>query len=140
MVFKDSIVCGFIMLLLPILISGCVISPVYEYRWWEHEPIDSISIDQTRTEYVYIPRTRPTRFYRYNDWWYAEPYTILIFEDSRGRKIREKVPNSHLKRKLNRQRPIMKRKKDVESIMKDINKMKQHQNRQKNKRRVRKRT
>ena len=138
MVFKNSILCGFLMLLLPILFVGCVVTPIYNYDWWEYQPIDYIG--KQKIEYVYIPRERPIRFYRYNDWWYTEPYTILILQDSRGRSIREKVPNSHLRRRLKKQRPIMKRKKDVESIMKDINKMKQHQNRQKNKRRVRKRT
>ena len=138
--FKNSILCGFIIMLLPILITGCVITPVYNYDWWEYKPVDSIEVYRGDIEYVYIPRTRPMRFYRYNNFWYAEPYTILIFKDDRGRSIREKVPNSHLRTRLNKKRPIMKRKKDVESIMKDINKMKQHQNRRKNRRRVGKRT
>ena len=137
--FKDSILCGLLMMLTPIFFVGCVVTPIY-YDWWEYQPVDSIEVYRSNIEYVYIPRTRPMKFYRYNNFWYAEPYTILTFKDDKGRRIREKVPNSHLRNRLNKQRPIMKRKKDVESIMKDINKMKQHQNRRKNRKRVGKRT
>ena len=124
-----------IIFLLPLLITGCVVNSGYQYDWWEYEPIDS-NIRRNKVEYVYIPRTRPARFYRYNDWWYTEPYTIVIFEDSIGRRIREKVPNSHLRKRLSKKRPMMKRKKDVESIMKDINNMKGSQNRYRNRRRI----
>ena len=81
MVFKKSILSGFVILLLPILITGCVIAPIH-YNWWEYEPVDSINIRKNDVEYVYIPRVRPPRFYSYNKFWYAEPYTIL------GRQLR----------------------------------------------------
>ena len=139
MVFKKSILSGFVILLLPILITGCVIAPIH-YNWWEYEPVDSINIRKNDIEYVYIPRVRPPRFYSYNKFWYAEPYTILIFEDSNGYKTREKIPNSLLKKRLIRERPIMKRKKDVESIMRDINRMKDRKDRHNNRRRMRKRS
>ena len=138
--FKNSILCGFLMMLAPIFFVGCVVTPIYNYDWWEYHPIDSMEVYRSNIEYVYIPRTKPMSFYRYNNIWYAEPYTILIFRDDRGRSIREKVPNSHLRRRLKKQRPIMKRKKDVESIMKDINKKKSHQHRRKSRVRVRKRS
>ena len=91
-------------------------------------------------EYVYIPKVRLSKIYRYNDWWYTEPYTILIFEDSMGYRTREKIPNSLLKRRLNEQRPFLKRSRDVDSIMKDINKMKNLKDRRNIKRRMRKRS
>ena len=137
--FKDSILFGFIILLFPILIVGCVITPIY-YDRWEYEPIDSIDRTRNGVEYVYIPRVRPPRFYSYNNFWYAEPYTILVFEDSTGYKTREKIPNSLLRKRLIRERPIMKRKRDVESIMKDINRMKDRKDRYNNKRRIKKRS
>ena len=120
--FRHSILYGFIILLLPIVITGCVITPIY-YDDWEYKPIDSLIMDN-EVEYVYIPKVRLSKIYRYNDWWYTEPYTILIFEDSMGYRTREKIPNSLLKRRLNEQRPFLKRSRDVDSIMKDINKMK----------------
>ena len=116
--FRHSILYGFIILLLPIVITGCVITPIY-YDDWEYKPIDSLIMDN-EVEYVYIPKVRLSKIYRYNDWWYTEPYTILIFEDSMGYRTREKIPNSLLKRRLNEQRPFLKRSRDVDSIMKDI--------------------
>ncbi len=138
MVFRHSILYGFIILLLPIVITGCVITPIY-YDDWEYKPIDSLIMDN-EVEYVYIPKVRLSKIYRYNDWWYTEPYTILIFEDSMGYRTREKIPNSLLKRRLNEQRPFLKRSRDVDSIMKDINKMKNLKDRRNIKRRMRKRS
>ena len=139
MVYKDSFLWVFIVLLLPIIITGCVITPIYYHDWWEYEPIDT-NIIKNNVEYVYIPRVRPPSFYRYNDWWYTEPYTIVIFRDSTGHRIREKIPNSHLRSRLNKKRPILKREKDVESIMRDIQNMKRNKNRHNNRRRIKKRT
>lgn len=136
--FRHSILYGFIILLLPIVITGCVITPIY-YDDWEYKPIDSLIMDN-EVEYVYIPKVRLSKIYRYNDWWYTEPYTILIFEDSMGYRTREKIPNSLLKRRLNEQRPFLKRSRDVDSIMKDINKMKNLKDRRNIKRRMRKRS
>ena len=121
MVFKNSILCGFCILLLPILIAGCVITPAYEL--WEYNTIDyNIHHKSIDPEYVYIPRYRPRPMYLYERIWYAEPYTILIYEDSTGYKIRQKVPNSQLRRQMNKSRPYMKRARDVESIMEDVKK------------------
>ena len=136
--FRHSILYGFIILLLPIVITGCVITPIY-YDDWEYKPIDYLIMDN-EVEYVYIPKVRLSKIYRYNDWWYTEPYTILIFEDSMGYRTREKIPNSLLKRRLNEQRPFLKRSRDVDSIMKDINKMKNLKDRRNIKRRMRKRS
>ena len=78
--FKNSILCGFCILLLPILIAGCVITPAYEL--WEYNTIAyNIHHKSIDPEYVYIPRYRPRPMYLYERIWYAEPYTILIYED-----------------------------------------------------------
>ena len=106
--------------LLPLLISGCV-TPAYQYDWWEYEPIDSnIHYPINRPQLVYIPRYRPRPLYLYESVWYSEPHTIVIYEDSTGYRLKQKVPNSHLKMQLNKSRPYLKRGKDVESIMKRV--------------------
>ena len=108
--------------LLPLLITGCVTS-TYQYDWWEYEPIDyNIHHPINRTQLVYIPRyrSRPRPLYMYKNVWYSEPHTIVIYEDSTGYRLRQKVPNSHLKMQLNKSRPFLKRGKDVESIMKRV--------------------
>ena len=118
--FRNSLLCGFIMLLLPILFTGCVTS-LYQYEWWEYEPIDyNIHHKVITPEYVYIPRYKPKPLYLYENFWYSEPYTIIIYEDSTGYRLRQKVPNSHLKMRLNKSRPYLKRGRDVESIMKRV--------------------
>ena len=119
-----------IILLLPLFIVGCI-TPAYQYEWWEYEPIDSnIHHPINRPELVYIPRYRPRPLYLYENFWYAEPYTVVIYEDDSGYRLRQKVPNSHLKFQLNKSRPYMKRKRDVESIMKrvDEERKKMHNN------------
>ena len=109
-----------IILLLPLFIVGCI-TPAYQYEWWEYESIDSnIQHPIIRPELVYIPRHRPRPLYLYENYWYAEPYTIVIYEDDSGYRSRQKVPNSHLRMRLNKARPYMKREKDVESIMKRV--------------------
>ena len=71
--FKESIWFGFIMLLLPILITSCVITPAYRYRWWEYEPIDYNTLHlNLQPEHVYIPRYRPQPIYQYENVWYSE--------------------------------------------------------------------
>ena len=109
-----------IILLLPLFIIGCI-TPAYQYDWWEYEPIDSnIHYPINRPELVYIPRYKPKPLYFYENFWYAEPYTIVIYEDDSGYRVRQKVPNTRLKMRLNKSRPYMKRGKDVESIMKRV--------------------
>ena len=109
-----------IIFLLPLLIAGCI-TPAYHYEWWEYEPIDyNIHHKVLTPEYVYIPRYRPKPLYIYENLWYSEPYTIVIYEDDSGYRSRQKVPNTHLKMRLNKSRPYMKRGKDVESIMKRV--------------------
>ena len=109
-----------IILLLPLFIIGCI-TPAYQYDWWEYEPIDSnIHHPINRPELVYIPRYRPRPLYLYESVWYSEPHTIVIYEDSTGYRLKQKVPNSHLKMQLNKSRPYLKRGKDVESIMKRV--------------------
>ena len=112
--------------LLPFLI-GCVTSS-YQYEWWEYEPIDYNIHHKVSPEYVYIPRYRPKPLYLYENYWYSEPYTIVIYEDSTGYRLRQKVPNSHLKMQLNKSRPYLKRGRDVESIMKRVNEEKRKMN------------
>ena len=119
-----------IILLLPLFIIGCI-TPAYQYDWWEYEPIDSnIHYPINRPELVYIPKYRPRPLYLYENFWYAEPYTIVIYEDDSGYRSRQKVPNSHLKMQLNKSRPYMTRERDVESIMKrvDEERKKMHNN------------
>ena len=109
-----------IILLLPLFIIGCI-TPSYQYDQWEYEPIDSnIHYPINRPELVYIPRYKPKPLYFYENFWYAEPYTIVIYEDDSGYRVRQKVPNTRLKMRLNKSRPYMKRGKDVESIMKRV--------------------
>ena len=109
-----------IILLLPLFIIGCK-TPSYQYDQWEYEPIDSnIHYPINRPELVYIPRYKPKPLYFYENFWYAEPYTIVIYEDDSGYRVRQKVPNTRLKMRLNKSRPYMKRGKDVESIMKRV--------------------
>ena len=116
MMFKESILCGFIMLLLPILITGCVVS-TYQY-----EAIDYNTLHPNlQPEFVYIPRYRPRPMYLYGSMWYTEPYTIVVYEDDNGYRKKRKVPNSKLRMEFNRSRPYLKRKGDVESIMKRVN-------------------
>ena len=106
--------------LLPLLIAGCV-APIYQYDRWEYDPIDySIHRNVINPRYVYVPRNRPRPLYMYERLWYSEPHTIVIYEDSTGYRLRQKVPTSHLKTHLNKSRPYLKRKKDVESIMKHV--------------------
>ena len=72
--FNKSISCGFIMLLLPILITGCVVS-TYQY-----EAIDYNTLHPNlQPEFVYIPRFRPSPMYLYGNMWYTEPYTIVVY-------------------------------------------------------------
>ncbi len=112
-----------LILLLVLIFSGCATS---SYDW--------------ETEVTYIPPLeRPIRFYRWNDFWYAEPYAIFIFEDSSGYRTRRKVPTSKLNNHMRRNSSFMKNKNDIDSVMKDVNKMKQYQDRMKNKRRIRNR-
>ena len=109
-----------VIFILPLLIAGCIL-PEHQYNWWEYEPIDyNIHHNMITHEYVYIPRHRPKPLYLYERYWYSEPYTVVIYEDSTGYKIRQKVPNSRLKNQLNKSRPYLKRGKDVESIMKRV--------------------
>ncbi len=132
--FKESIWFGFIMLLLPILITSCVITPAYRYRWWEYEPIDYNTLHPNlQPEHVYIPRYRPQPIYQYENVWYSEPYTILIYEDNTGYRIRQKVPNSLLRMQLNKDRPYLRRSKGVRSIMQRVKKKRRelHLNNQK---------
>ncbi len=119
--FRNSILCGLLMLLAPIFITSCIVSTNSYDRY---EPIDVINPSEGCIQYVYIPRHRPPRFYSYNNWWYTEPYSILIFEDSSGYRVRQKVPNSLLRSQLEKKRPFMRRKKDINSIMKDVDKRK----------------
>ena len=105
--------------LLPLLI-GCATS-TYQYDWWEYEPVDyNMHRPINRPQLVYIPRYRPRPLYMYKNVWYSEPHTIVIYEDPTGYRLKQKVPNSHLKMQLNRSRPYLKRGKDVESIMKRV--------------------
>ena len=114
--------------LLPLLIIGCV-TPTYQYDWWEFDPIDySIHRSIARPQLIHIPRYRPRPLYIYDNFWYSEPHTIVIYEDNSGRRLRRKVPNSHLRKHLNKSRPYLKRKKDVESIMKDVDKKRKKMN------------
>ena len=114
--------------LLPLLIIGCV-TPTYQYDWWEYDPIDySIHRSIARPQLIHIPRYRPRPLYIYDNFWYSEPHTIVIYEDNSGRRLRRKVPNSHLRKHLNKSRPYLKRKKDVESIMKDVDKKRKKMN------------
>ena len=109
-----------IILLFPLFIIGCI-TPSYQYDWWEYEPIDSnIHYPINRPQLVYIPRYRPKPLYLYENYWYSEPYTVVIYEDSTGYRLRRKVPNSRLKMQLKNSRPYLKRGKDVESIMKRV--------------------
>ena len=119
--FRNSILCGVLMLLSPIFFTSCIVS-THSYN--RYDPIDVINSSESCIQYVYIQRHRPPRFYSYNNWWYTEPYSILIFEDSSGYRVRQKVPNSLLRNQLEKKRPFMKRKKDIDSIMKDVNKRK----------------
>lgn len=106
-----------------LLITGCVTTT---YDW--------------QNEVVYIPPIeRPMRFYRYNDFWYAEPYVVFIFEDSSGYRTRRKVPTSKLDSHMKRRSPIMRNKRDIGSIKKEIERMKQYPDRRKNKKRTRNR-
>ena len=121
--------------LLPLLISGCV-TPAYQYDWWEYEPIDSnIHYPINRPQLVYIPRYRPRPLYLYESVWYSEPHTIVIYEDSTGYRLKQKVPNSHLKMQLNKSRPYLKRKRDVESILKRVDEERKKMHNINNKRR-----
>ena len=105
--------------LLPLLV-GCV-SSTYQYDWWEYEPIDyNIHYPINRPQLVYIPRNRPRPLYIYENFWYSEPHTVVIYENDSGHRLRQKVPTSHLRKHLNKSRPYLKRKKDVESIMKSV--------------------
>ena len=110
-----------------ILISGCG-----HYLFEGYFPVDY-------NEIAYIPKHRPIRFYRYEDWWYAEPHIFLIFEDSSGYRERIKVPRSKIQYRLEKERPLLKQKKDVESIMRDIKK-RSTRDRRINRLRIRKRS
>ena len=85
-------------------ISGCV--PV---MYHQYEPIDVIDIYHNpirHPEVVYIPRHRPLKLYRYNNFWYDEPYTRMLYMDLQGRVAPRKIPNSQLPK----ERPSIKRK------------------------------
>ena len=111
---------GILIVFLSILFTGCVVE-TYQYDRWEYQPIDyNTRHPFIRPELVYIPKYRPRPLYLYENIWYSEPYTIVIYEDGSGYKSRQKVPNSHLKMQLNKTRPYLKREKDVESIMKRV--------------------
>ena len=130
--FNKSISCGFIMLLLPILITGCVVS-TYQY-----EAIDYNTLHPNlQPEFVYIPRFRPSPMYLYGNMWYTEPYTIVVYEDDYGYRKRRKVPNSKLRMEFNRSRPYLKRKSDINSIMDRVKEERKKMNHNLKKRRKR---
>ena len=71
---------------------------------------------------TYIPPIeKPRSFYKYEDFWYSEPYIVFTFEDPSGNRSKKKVPISKLKRH------IRKNKLDSDSIIRDVEKMKRHQ-------------
>ena len=89
-------------------ISGCV--PVIYHQY---EPIDVIDIYHNpirHPEVVYIPRHRPLKLYRYNNFWYDEPYTRMLYMDFRGNVSSRKIPNSQLPKRAPA-RPMVKRSK-----------------------------
>ena len=93
-----------ISLILIFNISGCV--PVIYHQY---EPIDVIDIYYNpipQREIVYIPRYKPRPLYQYNNFWYDEPYTRMLYMDLQGRVAPRKIPNSQLPK----ERPSIKRK------------------------------
>ena len=92
----------FLMLLLNT--TGCV-PVIYEHHHLEYEPIDAIDIYRIpirHPEVVYIPRYKPRHLYQYNNFWYDEPYTRMLYMDLQGRVAPRKIPNSQLPK----ERPI----------------------------------
>ena len=75
-----------IFLMLVLNTAGCVVET---YRY------DTIN-DPVR--FVYIPDYRPNKLYHYNNFWYDEPYTEMMYVDLYNRISVKKIPNSRLPR------------------------------------------
>jgi len=87
-----------------ILLLGCTTTP-YQYYELEYEPLEFYDYPLSPGVNVYIPRHRPYPLYRFDGFYYDEPYTYMLYREQNGRVRPRKIPNSVL-RKIHRSHQV----------------------------------
>ena len=93
MIVPYSIVLG----MLIILLTGCGVA-TYQYPELEYKHYEIYDYPPYPAVPVYIPRHRPYPLYRFDGFYYDEPYTYMLYREKNGRVRPRKIPNSILRK------------------------------------------